>query len=380
MALLVIIYLAFISLGLPDGVLGSVWPVMQPALNLPFWSAGLVGAIASIGTVTSALSSYRVITRFGTAKVTIVSVFLTAFALFGFSLASSLPALILWTIPLGLGAGSVDSALNNYVALHYEARHMNWLHSFWGVGASAGPFVMGLVLMLDLSYRSGYRMLSLLQMALVFALFASRHLWDDSKHTNEETKVLKSKISLWHKALPYALLSFFLYCALEVSTGLWAVSYLVQVKGLGDADAAFYGSLLFVGITVGRMGSGFVSYRLSNLKLIIIGLCVCFISLILLFLSPLNAAGLSLLVVGLGLAPIFPSMIHQTPKSFGLEKSQRIIGLQMASAYIGSTITPPIFGILGTLFGMEWMPILQLIILVLLCMSIATLAILTKTK
>ncbi len=333
MALLIVIYLAFISLGLPDGVLGSVWPVMQQSLGLPFWSAGLIGATSSIGTVASALSSYRMTRRFGTGRVTLVSVAMTAVALLGFSFASTLPVLMLWAVPLGLGAGSVDSALNNYVALHYEARHMNWLHSFWGLGASAGPAVMGLSLTLQWGYRNGYRVLGLMQTLLVIVLIASLALWTDPKgKRTAQDYPSQQKGTLRHKALPFALLSFFLYCALEVSTGLWAVSYLVQVKQLLPSDAAFYGSLFFLGITAGRMASGFISYRLGNVQMIFLGLLLCLISIIALFLSSLTFAGFSLLLFGLGCAPIFPSLIHQTPRNFGPESSQRIIGLQMASA------------------------------------------------
>ncbi|WP_319758502.1 MFS transporter [uncultured Sphaerochaeta sp.] len=381
MALLVVIYLAFISLGLPDGVLGSIWPVMQQSLDLPFWSAGLIGATSSIGTVVSALLSYRMTSRFGTRKVTLVSVTMTAAALLGFSFASSLPMLMLWAIPLGLGAGSVDSALNNYVSLHYEARHMNWLHSFWGLGASAGPAVMGLALSLQIGYRSGYRILTLMQTILVFALIASLSLWVDPKGKREgEQHTAHQKGSLRHKALPFALLSFFFYCALEISTGLWAVSYLVQVKQLLPSDAAFYGSLFFLGITVGRMASGFISYRLSNIQMVFLGLFLCLISIISLFFASLIFAGLSLLLLGLGCAPIFPSLIHQTPRSFGTDLSQRIIGLQMASAYIGSTVTPPLFGLVGSYVGLQWMPLLQGIILVLLVSSITILVLLTRNK
>jgi fucose permease len=374
MALLVVIYLAFISLGLPDGVLGSIWPVMRLELGLPFYTAGLIGALASIGTVVSALSSYRMIRRFGTAKVTIVSVLMTAIALMGFSFASSLPSLLLCAIPLGLGAGSVDSALNNYVALHYKARHMNWLHSFWGLGATGGPAIMALVLSLQASYRDGYRTLGSLQLILVLVLFFSRALWQDpSKPTVKEQLAHKEKPSLKHKALPFALLSFFLYCALEISTGLWAVSYLVEVKHLLPSDAAFYGSLFFLGITTGRMASGFVSYRLSNYLMIGIGLGVCFAAVIMLYLAPLSIASFSLLLLGIGCAPVFPSLIHETPRTFGPERSSRIIGLQMASAYVGSTITPPLFGLLGTVLGMYWMPLLQMMILLLLILCIGIL-------
>jgi fucose permease len=380
-ALLIVIYLAFISLGLPDGVLGSVWPVMQQSLGLPFWSAGLIGATSSIGTVASALSSYRMTQRFGTGRVTLVSVAMTAVALLGFSFASTLPVLMLWAVPLGLGAGSVDSALNNYVALHYEARHMNWLHSFWGLGASAGPAVMGLSLSLQWGYRNGYRVLGLMQTLLVIVLIASLALWTDPKgKRTAQDYPSQQKGTLRHKALPFALLSFFLYCALEVSTGLWAVSYLVQVKQLLPSDAAFYGSLFFLGITAGRMASGFISYRLGNVQMIFLGLLLCLISIIALFLSSLTFAGFSLLLFGLGCAPIFPSLIHQTPRNFGPESSQRIIGLQMASAYVGSTVTPPLFGLVGSFIGLQWMPLLQGGILMLLVASSITLVLLTRNK
>ncbi|WP_293910229.1 MFS transporter [Sphaerochaeta sp. UBA5836] len=378
MLLLILIYLAFISLGLPDGVLGSVWPVMRLELGLPLASAGLLGAAGSIGTVASALLSYRLINRFGTGKVTLVSVLMTSLALFGYSISSTLPSLLLCAIPLGLGAGSVDSALNNYVALHYEARHMNWLHSFWGLGATAGPAVMGLVLSLQLSYRAGYRTLAALQMLLVLALLASIPLFErpakQVAHSHESCKTKRTR----HKALPFALLGFFLYCALEVSTGLWAVSYLVEVKGLAATRAALYGSLFFFGITSGRMISGFVSMRLSNTKLIYIGLALCLFALAFLFISPLPFAGYSLLMLGLGCAPVFPSMIHETPRRFSIEDSQRIIGLQMASAYVGSTITPPLFGVLGSAVGLQWMPLMQLCILLLLFLCMVTLSRLAK--
>lgn len=378
MLLLILIYLAFISLGLPDGVLGSVWPVMRLELGLPLASAGLLGAVGSIGTVASALLSYRLINRFGTAKVTLVSVLMTSLALFGYSISSTLSALMLCAIPLGLGAGSVDSALNNYVALHYEARHMNWLHSFWGLGATSGPMVMALVLSLNMSYRAGYRTLAALQMLLAFALLASIPLFERPKQHNDTVHKSSKAKGIKHKALPFALLGFFLYCALEVSTGLWAVSYLVEVKGLAATQAALYGSFFFLGITGGRILSGFVSMQLSNTKLIYIGLALCLVALFLLCISPLSFAGYSLLVLGLGCAPVFPSMIHETPRRFSIESSQRIIGLQMASAYVGSTLTPPLFGLLGSAIGLQWMPLMQLCILLLLFLCMLLLGRLTR--
>ncbi|WP_332446343.1 MFS transporter [Sphaerochaeta sp.] len=371
MPLLLIIYLAFISLGLPDGVLGSIWPVMRQDLGLPLYSAGFIGAVVSVGTVISALNSYRLIYHHGTGKVTLVSVFLTALALLGFSFAPNLPVLLLWAVPLGLGAGSVDAALNNYVALHYQARHMNWLHSFWGLGASTGPLVMGMVLSLQYSYRFGYRLLGGFQLILVVVLLLSIRRWEAPHkpdlvgHASEpEQEPVKQS------ALALAMLGFFLYCALEVSTGLWAVSYLVEVKALDATEAAFYGSLFFLGITSGRMLSGFVSFRLSNTALIKGGLLVCLVGIMLLFFSSLQTSGFSLLLLGLGCAPVFPSMIHETPRRFGVEQSQRIIGLEMAAAYVGSTVTPPLFGLLALVLGLAWMPALQVFILFLLFLSI----------
>ncbi|NBK23999.1 MAG: MFS transporter, partial [Spirochaetia bacterium] len=232
MALLIIIYISFISLGLPDAVLGSAWPVMHVDLGLPLWSAGLIAATTSLGTVVSALLSTKVITRFGTGKVTLVSVLMTALALLGFSISHHIGLLLVFALPLGLGAGSVDTALNNYVALHYKARHMSWLHSFWGVGASLGPAIVALALSLGFSYRGGYRAIGGLQVVLVLVLAFSVHRWKDQGVTDVGEQTQGNRQVLKIKGVPFALLTFFLYCALEIATGLWATTYLVQVKGL----------------------------------------------------------------------------------------------------------------------------------------------------
>lgn len=379
MALLIVIYLAFISLGLPDGVLGSIWPVMHLDLGVAIGDAGVLSAITSIGTVVSALVGHRVVARYKTGLVTAVSVAMTAFGLWGFSVATTLAHLMLFSIPLGLGAGSVDTALNNYVALHYKARHMNWLHSFWGVGASGGPALMALTLSLGYSYRAGWRLISIIQAFLVIVLFFAIPLYERPR-TFESTKSgpANKRAGSHHKGLALILSSFFLYCLIEMSTGLWAVSYLVTIKGLDPSAAALYGSLFYLGITLGRMVSGFVSLRLSNGQLIATGMLLIAVGLTALFFSTATSAVFALLAIGLGCAPIFPSMLHETPRRFSIETSQRIIGLEMATAYVGSTTAGPLFGALAHLVGLTWMVGLQSIFFLLLAVTLTLFF--TRTK
>lgn len=380
MALLIIIYISFISLGLPDAVLGSAWPVMHVALALPLWSAGLVAAVVSMGTVVSALFSTKVITRFGTGKVTMVSVLLTALALLGFSLSTNLAMLMLFALPLGLGAGSVDTALNNYVALHFKARHMSWLHSFWGVGASLGPAIVSLALTLGYSYRGGYLAIGTVQMLLVVVLFSSRSLWKD-REVQERGEVNQSNlVAMKIKGVPFALLTFYLYCSLEIATGLWATTYLVQVKGLDPTKAALWGGLYYLGITIGRIASGFITFRVSNNKMTLGGLVVCLASLLLFLSSRASVSGIALFMLGLGSGPIFPSMIHETPRRFGVESSQAIIGLQMATAYIGNMVMPPVVGALASTVGLVWLPVLQAFLIVAMMASVLRLVLLGEEK
>ena len=378
MALLVVIYLAFISLGLPDAVLGSIWPVMYVDMGLALADAGILSAITSIGTVISALVGYRVVARFKTGWVTAVSVAMTAFGLWGFSISTSLLHLALFSIPLGLGAGSVDTALNNYVALHYKARHMNWLHSFWGVGASGGPALMALTLSLGFSYRSGWRLISIIQALLVVVLFLAIPLYAPQKPVQPGRQEPGERRGGRRRGLSLILASFFLYSMIEMSTGLWAVSYLVEVKGLEATSAALYGSLFFLGITLGRMVSGFVSLRFSNGQLIALGMLIIALGLAGLLLSTVSTAALALVAIGLGCAPIFPSMLHETPRRFSIEASGRIIGLEMATAYIGSTIAGPLFGALAHLVGLTWMVGLQLFFFLILSLTLALFF--TRTK
>ncbi|MGB4406486.1 MAG: MFS transporter [Sphaerochaeta sp.] len=370
MALLLLIYFSFISLGLPDAVLGSAWPVMHIELGLPLWSAGLIAATTSMGTVLSALNSTKVIERFGTGKVTLLSVLMTALALLGFSVSHHIALLLFFALPLGLGAGSVDTALNNYVALHYKARHMSWLHSFWGVGASLGPAIVALALTMGFSYREGYRSIGALQFVLVLVLFFSVHLWKDKRVRTVGEVPQSNREALRIKGVPFALLTFFLYCSLEIATGLWATTYLVQVKGLDPTKAALWGGLYYMGITVGRVLSGFVTFRVSNNQMTLGGLTLCLASLSLFLFPHPNVAGFALVLLGLGSAPIFPSMIHETPRRFGVGSSQAIIGLQMATAYIGNTVMPPVVGFLASRVGLVWLPVLQALLVIGMMLSV----------
>ena len=353
--LLVIIYLAFISLGLPDSLLGSAWPVMFGDLKVPVDYAGYISMIVAAGTVVSSLFSGKVIHRFGVAWVTTVSVAMTAIALVGFSFSGQFLYLCLLAIPLGLGAGSVDSGLNNYVALHYKASHMNWLHSFWGVGAATGPMIMGVYLAQGKSWSSGYGTVAWIQFGLVVLLLISLPLWDKRAQVEEPEDLTKppSIFSLIKTTpgLKEALFVFFCYCTIEATFGLWGASYLVFERGYEVDQAARLTSLYFLGITLGRFLSGFLTARLSNKQLVYLGQGIIGFGLIL-FLIPFQALIIpGFLLIGLGCAPIFPSLLHETPVNFGEKNSQTIMGFQMASAYVGITLMPFLFGKMAYFIG-----------------------------
>lgn len=347
-ALLVIIYISFISLGLPDALLGAAWPVMSGDLGAPLSLAGMLSMIVAGGTIVSSLMSERVIRRFGTGLVTACSVTMTAIALLGIAISSKLIGLCLFAVPLGLGAGAVDTALNNFVALHYKARHMNWLHCFWGVGATAGPAIMSLFLTMQGGWKLGYGSIGALQVLLVIALFVSLKLWKNAtgpiQAAQAELKPSRFTDTLRTPGVKPTMLCFFAYCALELTTGLWGSSYLVNAKGIPAASAAQWISYFYLGITAGRFLSGFLSMRLKNTAMIGIGMAVIGVGLVLVLL-PFHPVFLQigLALTGLGCAPIFPAMLHETPRRFGAALSQRLIGLQMASAYLGSTLAPLVF-------------------------------------
>ncbi len=381
--LLAVIYLSFISLGLPDALLGSAWPVMHQDLNVSISYAGIVAMITSAGTILSSLMSDYMTRRLGAGKVTAISVLMTAVALFGFSVSSSFWMLCLWAVPYGLGAGSVDAALNNYVALHYESRHMSWLHCFWGIGASIGPYVMGYALSGGLGWSSGYRIISGLQILLTAILIFSLPLWKKPAAAEGSGEVSPKALTLPQiLAIPGAkavFICFFCYCALEQTAMLWSASYLTLYKGLDAETAAGFASMFVLGITLGRFLSGFITMKLSDSQMIRLGLSLIAAGIVVMLLPMgyvISLIGLAL--VGLGCAPIYPCIIHSTPDHFGADKSQAIIGVQMASAYIGTLTMPPLFGILAENITVSLLPGFLAVLLVL--MAVMHTLLLKKTR
>lgn len=360
--LLAVIYIAFIGLGLPDSLLGAGWPVMRVEFGMNLDFAGVISMIISGGTILSSLLSDRLTRRFGASLVTACSVTLTAGALLGFSVSRSAQELCLWAIPYGLGAGAVDAALNNYVALHFSARHMSWLHCFWGVGASISPYIMSVSLASEAGWRGGYRTVSILQIGISALLFASLPLWKRvGAQTKEasEASAAEKRGSVWKiPGVPQVLLAFFSYCSLEWTAALWAASYFVEYKGIDSQTAARFASLFFLGITFGRFVNGFLAERLGDRRSIRIGSVVMLIGMLLVALpipGGWNALA-GLLIFGFGCAPVYPGIIHSTPANFGRENSQRIVGIQMASAYVGSTFMPSVFGFLARHIGIALYP------------------------
>ena len=372
--LLAIIYLAFISLGLPDAILGSAWPTMSHDIGAQISWAGGISMVIFAGTIVSALLSDRITKRFGAGKVTFVSVALTALALLGFSFAPNYLVLIFLAIPYGLGAGGVDAALNNYVALHYESRHMSWLHCMWGIGASAGPYVMGFALSCGFGWSAGYQYIAIVQVILTVILFASLPLWNNRKShkllkpiqiSKEYSKTLSFSEVLRIPGAKNIFIMFFCYCAIEQTAGLWASSYMVLYGGVSRVVAAGWASLFYVGITAGRFISGFLTMRFNDETMIRLGQLVMILGIIVLLLPLPNHIALvaGFVIIGLGCAPIYPCIIHSTPHYFGADKSQAIVGVQMASAYIGSMLMPAIFGFIGQNVSMSLLPAYLIILL-----------------
>lgn len=414
--LLFVIYAAFISLGLPDALLGSAWPVMRLDFNVPLGTAGIISMIVAGGTIISAMNSGRLITTLGTGKLTLISCLLTAGALFGISKTSVFVGMIFMAIPLGLGAGAIDSALNNFVAGHYKVHHMNWLHAFWGIGATTGPLIMLRFLSADASWNKGYLTVACIQFSIATLLLVSIRLWkrvedmDEAHHLNHEadrdtddldhedkkssepksttanssdkknadkknadkndTSVSKKrdgreKSVLKIPGVKYTLAAFFFYCAAEITVGLWGASYLVETKGMLSKTAAGWVALYYGGITTGRIINGFISMRVKN-RILIIGGQMLSLTGALLLILPLQiiASQLGLLLLGLGFAPVFPGLIHETPIRFGKQNSAKLIGLQMASAYTGTTFMPPVFGAIASFIGMQMFPFAVILFIV----------------
>ena len=411
--LLAVIYIAFISLGLPDALLGSAWPVMYREFGVNVSYAGIISMIVALGTVVSSLQSDRLTKKFGTGRVTAASVALTALALFGFSLARSFYALVFLALPYGLGAGSVDASLNNYVALHYKSRHMSWLHCMWGIGAAVGPYVMGFALTHGNTWNMGYRAIAVLQTALTALLVFSLPLWkrndtsgdiravvsdmrssvpntaefsafDTSKASSldsADTRPLSLKEIIDLPGAKEVMLSFFCYSAVEQTSGLWAASYAVLHNGVSADVAARYASFVYLGITAGRALGGFISMYLNDTQMVRFGEIVILAGVILLFLPFGNAFTLlGFALIGLGCAPVFPSLIHATPHHFGADKSQAVIGVQMASAYIGTCVLPPLFGFIADRSGISLLSAYVLLFCVLMIASHERLVRLTKLR
>ena len=373
--LLAVIYLSFISLGLPDSLLGSAWPSMYGELGVPVSYAGAISMIIAVGTVVSSLQSDRLTRKLGAGRVTAISVAMTAAALFGFSVSHSFWLLCLWAIPYGLGAGSVDAALNNYVALHYASRHMSWLHCMWGLGATIGPYVMGIALTGGAGWNMGYRYISLLQIGLTAILFLSLPLWRPRRNGSSGEGDGAAEALTLRKilAIPGAksvMVTFFCYCALEQTSILWASSYLALYKGVPAETAAKYGSLFFIGITVGRALSGFITMKLSDGQMVRLGQAITAVGIAALLLPLGETVSLAgLVLIGLGCAPIYPCVIHSTPEHFGADKSQAVIGVQMASAYIGTSLMPPLFGLIATHTSIALLPVYLAAILLVMVLT-----------
>lgn len=374
--LLIIIYLAFISLGLPDSLLGSAWPSMYQELGASVSWAGIISMIIAAGTIVSSLASDRLTRLLGPGKVTAVSVFMTAAALFGFSVSHSFWMLCLWAVPYGLGAGSVDAALNNFAALHFPARHMSWLHCMWGIGASIGPVIMGWAVSGGLRWNGGYRIISILQIGLTLILVFTLPLWKKAFSAEKDANGSGEPAACRTYTLPQivrragvkeVLICFFCYCALETTAGMWAASYCTLYRGISAEEAARWASLFYIGITAGRFVCGFLTLRINDRNMIRLGQAVAAVG-ILLVLLPLEKGFLftGLILIGCGCAPVYPSIIHETPANFGADLSQSIIGVQMASAYVGTCLVPPVFGLIAQYVSVSLFPAFLAVILVLM--------------
>lgn len=376
--LLIIIYFAFISLGLPDSLLGSIWPIAHRELGVPLAWSGPIFMIISIGTVVSSLFSDRLTRRLGAGLVTVLSVALTALALFGFGISTSYWMLCLWAVPYGLGAGSIDAALNNYVALHFKSRHMSWLHCMWGIGASTGPYIMNMILTQGGTWHQGYQTISLIQLILTAVVMLSLPLWKkqrlvsdaNTKNSNSTSHALSLREIFALRGAKEVMITFFAYCALEQTAGLWASSYLSNFRGIDPVTAAGYASLFYLGITGGRAISGFITFLLNDSQMIRLGQGIAALGLLLLLFAPVDALSLAgLVITGLGCAPIYPSIIHSTPAHFGTDKSQAVIGVQMASAYLGNVFMPPLFGLIARYTSIALYPVYLILLLILMIIT-----------
>ncbi len=370
LVLLVVIYVAFVGLGIPDSLFGAAWPAIYADFGVPVSWGSLVTMVVSCGTIVSSLASATVISRFGTGRVTAASTALTVVALAGFAVAPAFPWLCVLAVPLGLGAGAIDTALNNYVALHYRATHMNFLHCAYGVGVTLSPFLMSMALSVG-TWREGYLGATLCQVLICALTVAILPLWGRVGHEageqgeqgeqgekDVETRAASPLSLVRRHDVRLACLVFLCSVAIECICNNWGTSYLVNDRGLGPAEAAGTVTVYYVGVTAGRFLSGVLANRLSSKQLVGLGQAVTFAAVLALLLPlPSAVAPVGLFFVGFGNGPLYPNMLHLTPRLFGRELSQAVIGVQMAASYLGSLLLAPLFGVLGQSFGFWLFPV-----------------------
>ena len=383
--LLIIIYLAFIGLGLPDSLFGAAWPSIYPGFQVPVSYAGIVSLIISCGTVASSLFSDKLIRRFGAGLVTAVSVALTAGAILGFSVSRSYPALCVFAVPYGVGAGSVDTALNNFAALHYSARHMSWLHCTWGVGTVVGPYVIGYGLTSGEGWQFGYRCMFFVQLILTIVLFLSLPMWNRQSARLEAVNTQQSSLPLREilrvPGVKSAMIAFFCYCGLENTSMLWAGTYLNLHLGFSAESAARFASLPFIGITAGRAVNGLLASKFTDDQLIRIGSGILVLGCVLMLLPfgvVIPLAGL--LLVGVGCAPMYPCIVHSTPEHFGAALSQSVMSVEIASAYVGISAMSPLFGVVARALNVSLLPAYILLLACVMMLFHAKLVQITKNN
>jgi len=374
--LLIILYFAFVGLGLPGALLGAAWPAMQRELSVPVHYAGIIAMVISGGTIFSSLMADKMTKIIRPGLVVALGVFCMAVAMLGFSLADSVGLMLLWAVPLGLGSGAVDAVINNYTAVHYSSRHMNWLHCFWGLGAMAGPYIMGFYLARGMAWNYGYGTVVAAQAGIFVALIVSLRLWKGTHRAGDAAPPVPTGgllRALRIRGVKFAMLAFFGYCALEGVAALWASTFLVYHRGVGVESAALFASFFFMGITVGRILAGFISNRLGDWRMISLGLAITCVGVVEVWLpfAPIWVCLGGLLIVGLGCGPIFPALMHATPDNFGAENSQALVGVQMAAAYAGATLVPPLFGGMIGVVGIGFFPVFLFILLVLTVGTVA---------
>ncbi|MCL2221578.1 MAG: MFS transporter [Oscillospiraceae bacterium] len=365
--ILALIYLAFIALGLPDSLLGAAWPTMHHQIGTAFENAGFITMIFASGTIISSLLSDRITRRLGAGLTTVIGLTVLAGAIFGISTASSFWTLIIWAVPYGLAAGTIDAALNNYVARHYSSRYMSWLHAFWGVGAVISPYIMGYALTRNMGWEHGYFTVSMIQVSVALLLLISLPLWRKKgggvPPAEERGEALSLRQVLKIRGVKLVLPAFFAYTAVEATTMLWASSYLVYQRGIAEEIAARHAALFFWGIMSGRFLGGFIADKFGDRNMIrgSVVIMLMGITMIILPVQPDIVSLAGLVVLGLGCSTVFPSIIHSTPHNFGKENARAIIGVQMAGAYTGSTLMPPLLGQIARVTGIGFYPIFILV-------------------